>query len=213
MFRKLHRWLRLPLLTLLLGAVIFAFGPGCALNPDDEGDNGDGNGNGNGGGGEVVIPTTPRILVEDYIPDVYSKMDSIAYESVLDSLYIFELLDEDPEDGEPPEWWNRDEELRIAGNMFNARYNDDGQSVQRIDLKLSPRSVVVDNTTYPPDIKPPDQTWWKVETFVDLLVVVDDPVEAINFVVLSDQIFTTMPDREVDTLWALYKQVDQEPIN
>ena len=70
---------------------------------------------------------------------------------------------------------------------------------------------MVDNTRYPD--KPTGATWYLVTVFVDLLVVVEDPDDeegVINFIVLSDQIFTVKPDTEDAGLWVIYKQEDQE---
>ncbi|MFH1278632.1 MAG: fibronectin type III domain-containing protein [Candidatus Eisenbacteria bacterium] len=157
---------------------------------------------------------TMTLLVTEYLPQAYSRMDSASYAAALDEGYLFELLPSDVDPGDPNPWWDLEEELGIAGNMFNARYNDDGQRVDRIALEMTERSIAVDNTNYPD--KPPGETWYKVMALIDLLVVVEDPNDPagiMNFVVASDQIFTVRPDPADESLWVVYKQVDQEPIN
>ncbi|MFH1680207.1 MAG: hypothetical protein ABIH26_06115 [Candidatus Eisenbacteria bacterium] len=153
-------------------------------------------------------------LVTKWLPHVYSTMDSIKYEETLDEAYIFELLPEEVDDDDPRGWWDKTEELAIAGNMFGARFNETGQKVSRITLDLVAKNTVVDNTNYPG--KPPGEVWKKVTSAVDLKVVVDDPTDPegiINFIVISDQIFVCRPDPDVDTLWVIYKQIDQPSIN
>lgn len=193
-----------PLAVLVL-ALAFTF----ACNDDDD------NGNPAGpGGDELSLPATPTELITVYFPAVYSEGDSAAYEAILDSAYVFELLPDEVDPSDPNPWWDRREELGIAGNMFNGRFNEAGQRVDRIILGLTERSNVVDNTAYPD--KPSGEEWRKVTALVDLLVVCEDPVDAegvINFIVNSNQIFTVRPARDDGSTWTVYKQVDQEPIN
>lgn len=193
-------------LVLLLFAVPYF---GCALNPSEK----------DPGETIPIVPgeldrTTRTNLITKYLPTAYTQMDSIAYDEALDEAYIFELLPDDEDPSAPPEWWDRIEELRVAGNMFGARYNNHDQKVERITLSMTVKTDAVDNTNYPG--KPPTEIWYKITAFVDLLVVVEDPSDiegVVNYVVSSDQIFTVRPDPDADSLWVIYKQADQEPIN
>ncbi|MFH1276764.1 MAG: hypothetical protein ABIK65_00065, partial [Candidatus Eisenbacteria bacterium] len=148
--------------ALLLGGLFaLSLSMGCALNPSDDG--------GNGGGDDdprSLDRSTTTKLITEYLPQAYSRMDSSAYEAALDDGYLFELLLSEVDPNDPNPWWDKFEELGIAGNMFNARYNDDGQKVDRIKLEMTERSNVVDNTNYLD--KPPGETWWKVTALVDL---------------------------------------------
>lgn len=158
--------------------------------------------------------STRAKLVTMYLPEACSNEDSASYDAALDEEYTFELLPLDSDPSQPSPWWEKPEELRIAGNMFESRYNDDGQRVVRIALDIVERSDAVDNTNYPG--KPPGETWFRVTALIDLLVVVEDPADpygVINYVVSSDQIFVVRPDPDDASLWVVYKQRDQEPIN
>jgi len=153
-------------------------------------------------------------LITEELPRVYSTMDSIGYAAPFDPDYRFVLLDPEVDPDDPNPRWDRDTELDIAGTMFNARYNDAGQRVNRIQIELTERTTVIDTTSYPG--KPEGETWYKVTTYVDLLFVVEDPDDeegVINFVVLSDQVFIVQPDPAREGCWLIYKQEDQEPIN
>ena len=144
------------LIPICVGLLIFF---GCALNPDDD-DNGP----------IDTIPTgtydrkDKTKLITEYLEHVYATMDSSGYEEALDEPYLFELLESEIDPDDPTEWWDKGEELDIAGRMFNARYNDAGQRVERIVLDLTDRTTVVDNTNYPD--KPPGATWYQVTAFV-----------------------------------------------
>ena len=158
------------------------------------------------------LRTTITGLVTEYLPEAYSGIDSSAYEAALDGEYLFELLDSDIDPGDPDPWWDKQEELDIAGNMFESRFNDTGQRVERIQLEITDRSTVLDHTNYP--YRPPSETWYRITALIDLLVVVEDPQDpegVINFVVISDQIFGVRPDPENDSLWVIHRQVDQYP--
>ncbi len=194
------------LIPISVGLLMFF---GCALNPDD---------NGNDPGETIPTGTYDRKdktkLITEYLPHVYSTMDSAGYEEALDEPFVFELLENDVDPDDPNVWYDKSIELDIAGRMFNARYNDEGQRVERIQIDLAEKTTMVDNTNYPD--KPPGATWYQVIASVDLLVVVEDPEDdegVINYVVLSDQIFTVKPDDDDAALWVIYLQKDQEPIN
>jgi len=158
-------------------------------------------------------PSPAAIVTDDFVR-AYSQMDSVGYTALFDPAFQFELLDSEVDPDSPNPWWDLDTELAIAGTMFNARYNDAGQRVERILLELTERTTTTDTTPYPG--KPEGETWHRVTTFVDLLVVVEDPDDeegVINFVVLSDQIFVIRPDPSREVCWLVYWQEDQEPIN
>ncbi len=158
---------------------------------------------------------TPADFLDQFV-EAYGQGDSVRYGGMLDSRYRFELLDIDIDPVDLDSTWDRATELEIAGRMFNARYNQEGQRVERIVLDLTEISTVIDRTDYPPEEKPPGEIWYKVTAFVDLLVTVidpDDPEGAIHFVVLSDQIFILRPDPQNEGRYLLVRQIDQEPIH
>ncbi|MBM3321008.1 MAG: hypothetical protein FJY73_10070 [Candidatus Eisenbacteria bacterium] len=193
----------LMLIVLLTGV---ALASSCVLNPKDD----------NGNGKPPIDPDRNRKttgnLIEKWLPYVYSNMDSTGYEAALDEAYTFELLPGEVDPDDPQGWWDKLEELALTGKMFKARFNSRGEKVDQIKLTLDPKSTVVDNSAE----RPPGEVWWRVTSFVDLLVTVDDPNDpegVKNYVVLSDQIFVCRPDPDADSLWVIYKQIDQEPIN
>jgi hypothetical protein len=215
--RRFSQVIRIPggkrvLPTLLFLVVLAVESPlllsSCVLNP------------GSGGEPPDTVPVTdldrktPAHLIENYLEFVYADMDSVKYEEALDDAYTFELLEEEPDPDFPEGWWDKIEELAIAGNMFKGRANPQNQTVEDILLALHIRSNVVDNTNYPG--KPPGETWYKVTTYVDLRVIADDPADpsgVMNFVVNSDQIFVCRPDPDADSLWTIFRQIDQPSIN
>ncbi|MFH1277117.1 MAG: hypothetical protein ABIK65_01895 [Candidatus Eisenbacteria bacterium] len=187
--------------AMILAAALF-LACGDDDNPADAGDPG------------PELPKTPAELITEFFPAAYASMDSAAYAAILDEDYRFELIPGEVDPDDPNPWWNLEEEMKIAGNMFNARYNEEGQRVDRIKLQMTERSNVVDNTPYPN--KPSGEEWREVTALVDLLVVIDDPddPEGVTiFVIGSDQLFTVRPSRTDSTAWTVYKQIDQEPIN
>jgi hypothetical protein len=193
------------LIVLLIGIAVAS---SCVLNPKDE----------NGNGKPPIDPDLNRKttgnLIENWLPYVYTTMDSAGYEEALDEAYTFELLAGEVDPDDPRGWWDKLEELAITGNMFHARFDSLGRKIDRIKLTLDPKSTVVDNNNYPE--KPPGEVWWKVTSFVDLLVTMDDPTDPegiLNLVVRSDQVFVCRPDPDADSLWVIYKQIDQPPIN
>lgn len=157
---------------------------------------------------------TPGEAVTVDLPLAYNRADSTLYALLLDSRYRFHLLPQDVDPNDPNDWWELAEELKIAGNMFNARYNDDGQRVDRIRLDQTERSTtpIVDSL---PD-QPGGETWYEVVVFVDLLVVVEDPLDpegVVNFIVASDQIFVVRPYPGQEGRYLIYSQEDRQPIN
>jgi len=164
------------------------------------------------GGVSLSLRRTPDDLVTEFFESAYSHRDSISYEAALDEAYTFHFL-QNPKDGFTPDYWNKQVELSIAGRMFSDLPLGGGQRVLGIDLQLIEKSIVVDHTNYPG--RPPDETWYKVTTYVDLLVVVEDPSspwDIINYVVHCDQIWVCRPDPDADSLWTIYKQEDREGI-
>ncbi|MFH1279214.1 MAG: carboxypeptidase-like regulatory domain-containing protein [Candidatus Eisenbacteria bacterium] len=157
---------------------------------------------------------TPAAIITEDLPTAYSREDSVQYAALLDSRYRFELLTWEVDPNDPNPWWDLTEELRIAGNMFSHRYNDDHQRVDRIKLEMTERSMTPLVDVYPD--QPGGETWHEVTALVDLLVVVEDPDDVdgvINFVVTSDQIFVVRPDPGHEGRYLIYRQTDQEPIN
>lgn len=192
----------LPLLRLLIGfGLLVAIG--CALNPDDGKDP-----------PPVEVPDYSRAAPDSLIAffaEAYQSKDSTNLDACLDSSYTFLNLEELIDDEwYPGEWWDREEELDIAGRMFSSWANQSGASVQSIDLILSVSSNTVDNTNHPG--KPPGEEWRKIIASVDMTIVVDDPESAdgvMNYIILSNQIFICKPDYVHEGLWTIYKQEDQ----
>jgi len=204
---------RRRLLTALLSLVIGVGGllaTSCVLSPSS---------------GKDPIPPDGDIdrktienLITKWLPDAYSTMDSTAYADALDEAYIFELLEDEVDPGIPSSgWWERSEELAIAGSMFTGRYNPEGIKVDGIDLKLQLKTnPTVDNTVYPD--RPDGEIWYKATAYVDLTVITTNPTASdgsgiVNYIVNSDQIFVCRPDPDADSLWVIRKQTDQKPIN
>lgn len=205
---------RRRLLTALLSLVIGVGGllaTSCVLAP------GGGDPDPDPGGGDIDRKTIENLITK-WLPDAYSTMDSTAYADALDEAYIFELLEDEVDPGIPSSgWWERSEELAIAGSMFTGRYNADGIKVDGIDLKLQLKTnPTVDNTVYPD--RPDGETWYKATAYVDLTVITTNPTASdgsgiVNYIVNSDQIFVCRPDPDADSLWVIRKQTDQKPIN
>jgi hypothetical protein len=177
-----------------------------------------------GGGDEVfridaaLVPLTlhtgPGQMIETDFAQAYAAMDSARYASLLDSRYTFELLEEEPDPDFPEGWWDRAEELAIAGTMFKGRANPDGQTVRDIILDFQIKSSVVDNTSYPD--KPEGEVWHRVAAVVDLRVIANDPCDphgVMNYLVNSDQIFVVRPDPGHASRYLVYRQIDQPSIN
>jgi hypothetical protein len=174
-----------------------------------------------GCGGDDVVdpgdntpePETPGMSIESFAR-AYTVMDSIAYASYLDEDYTFELLPHDVDPNDPLGYWDRNEELDIAGNMFHGRFNSRGQQVVRILLDLDVKQSVVDTNRYLE--KPEGEVWYRTTCFVDLLVLVNDPNDPIgvmNLVVRTNQVFIQRPDPSGAERYVMYKQIDQPPIN
>lgn len=140
---------------------------------------------------------------------VYSQMDSVAYAACLDSSYEFvPLAKHIPADWPFESPWDRTFDLRIAGDMFNARYNPDGQRVTRIQLVMTVRSIA--------DSSAGGDSLLAVLALVDLLVVVEDPTSdegIINYVCNGDQIFLIRYAPSAPSDWLIVRQIDRMPIN
>ncbi|RPJ40268.1 MAG: hypothetical protein EHM19_13950 [Candidatus Latescibacterota bacterium] len=148
----------------------------------------------------------------------YADRDSSGYAAYLDPAYIFELLEDEVDPDVPSSgWWDRTEELEIAGTMFKGRYNNDGIKVTDIDLALQLKATpVVDNDSY--QDKPEGETWYLATTFVDLVVRTANPTASdgsgiVNYIVNSEQIFVLRRDPAGSGRYLVRKQTDRPPIN
>ncbi|MBN1826658.1 MAG: hypothetical protein JW958_10350 [Candidatus Eisenbacteria bacterium] len=158
---------------------------------------------------------TPEKLITRFA-EVYDAEDSTAYEELLDSLYIFELDPNNIGPGYPVEWWDREDEIRIAGRMFGGWQNPDGQHVNSIDLALSNITKRLETTSFGPDLPPEGETWYRVTCSVDLRVEVENPQSPDGvtlFLVASDQEFVVRPDPNDSGGWVVFRQYDKEPYN
>lgn len=188
----------------LLGAMLLATSLACEEELTDPGDNPPGD-------------ETFGQWAENFAKE-YADRDSSGYASYLDPNYIFELLEDEVDPDVPSSgWWDRTEELAIAGTMFKGRYNNDGVKVTDIDLGLQLKATpVVDNDSY--QDKPEGETWYLATTFVDLVVRTINPNASdgsgiVNYIVNSDQKFVLRRDPSGSGRYLVRKQIDQHPIN
>ncbi|MBN1825140.1 MAG: hypothetical protein JW958_02665 [Candidatus Eisenbacteria bacterium] len=193
--------------VIILAAVIGLFLYGCALSPSDDDD-------------PIIKPpvtynrSAPDSLIL-FLQNAYNEGDSAKYEECLDSMYVFELIPGGVEQ-DSIEWWDRVDELRIAGRMFDAWTNADGQRVNNISLSLTNIYKQQDNTSFGPDLPPPGETWWRVTASVDLRVEVENPQSPDGvtlFLVASDQEWIARPDPNEEGLWTIFRQYDKEGYN
>ncbi|RPJ42929.1 MAG: hypothetical protein EHM19_09670, partial [Candidatus Latescibacterota bacterium] len=146
----------------------------------------------------------------------YSTMDSVAYETLLDSMYRFEPLSNETISDDPEPWIDREEELALVGRMFHGRYNAAGVKVDGIELDLHPKGdPVVDDSLY--EGRPAGETWHRMNVFVDLTVVTQNPNATngsgiVNYIVTSDQIFVVRRDPGGSGRCLSVRQIDQESI-
>lgn len=158
------------------------------------------------------IQETPADFLDQFV-EAYSQGDSARYAGMLDSSFRFELLDSDIDPGDPNPWWDLATELEIAGRMFHGRPNDSGETVHRIALSLYPGPARIDTVT---EGRPPEETWYRVDTDIDLLVTADysgPEYDLINYVVLSGQTFVLRADPQNEGRYLMIRQIDRPPIH
>jgi len=199
----------LPIFVVLSAvAVLLPAGCGDDLPPDP--------GNGHGGPSPGVNRESAENLIENYIPACYSTMDSVSYEKALDESYQFRRLSEDAEPDSPDvEWWDKEEELARIGRLFNARYNDQGETIRMIMLTLDVRlQTKVSAEDYPE--KPAGETWYQVITTHDWMITVEEPdsAEGIrNDIVFSERTYICRPDPDGEGLWVVYREIENPFVN
>ncbi len=139
----------------------------------------------------------------------YSQRDSVSYSSLLADSYTFELLDEDPDDTEPPQFWDLAEELVITGRMFSGWENPAGATVQTIRLTIDPRSI---DLLSDPDEAGPGEITLRVLARINMDVsVIDQGGNGFTrYIVFSDQDWTLHAAPGGDL--AATNQTDREPI-
>jgi hypothetical protein len=140
----------------------------------------------------------------------YTFRDSTGYAALLDSGYAFELIPGEIEEEDSTGTLDRVEELRIAGNMFEKRVDAEGRSLRDLALRFILKGTVLDETPYPG--KPSEETWLRVTTFADLLVVVNDPNEPLGYfplTVASEQIFVLRRDPAGSGRLLVVRQIDR----
>ncbi len=185
---------------------ILLLGFGCFLSPGTDGDP-----------DPDPEPTgdrsTPEKLLEEFLADAYNRQDSTVYDDMLDSQYEFNLLPDTVDATE--DFWDRADELRIAGRMFSGWTNEKGIKVVTISLALAFQGKSISNDFF--QDQPDGETWYKCITEVDLAVVTQDPAASdgsgiINRVVFSNQDFIVRPDPSDSQKWTVRRQTDKEAI-
>ena len=162
------------------------------------------------------VASSVEELLEEVFENAYNTQDSIAYAAMLDTLYEFELLPDDPGDPLNMETWDLADELRIAGRMFSGWTNADGIRVIGIDLNIALQGKVPSTDLF--QDQPGGQVWYKAIAEVDLTVITHDPNAndgsgITNREVNSNQDFIVRPDPNSPGLWVIRRQVDREPIS
>ena len=158
----------------------------------------------------LAVHETMDDLLEE-LEAAWTEQDSAAYAWLLDSRFEFENW---PEPGmDTGETWSVEEDLRIAGNMFALRANNDGRRVEGISLQFDLRS----STDLPADYPgiPPGETWHEARALAELIVVVEDPTSAdgfTNFVVVRDQVFIVRPSPHMTGRYRIMRHEEQEPL-
>ena len=168
-------------------------------------------------GSTVIGPvaSSPESLLAVVLENAYNSRDSTAYAAMLDSLYEFELLPDDPEDTLHVETWDWANELRIAGRMFSGWENPDGVKVLSIYLDCRFLDKVVASGDF--QDQPEGETWYRARTEVDLVVITKDPSASdgsgiVVRMLFSPQKFIVRPDPDKPGLWVIREQSDQLPI-
>jgi hypothetical protein len=161
------------------------------------------------------VDETPATFLANFAK-AYSQRDSTGYAAYLDSSYLFELLPNEVDPDMPNPWWDRTEELIIAGRMFKGRYGEGNVKVNSISLALTLKTVVEDHTQY--QGKPEGEIWYKVTADVDLRVIAEDQGATdgsgiTHFIVNSSQIFVIRRNPSDPGRYLVYKQTDQEPMS
>ncbi len=152
-------------------------------------------------------------LLSTFFPEHYSNQDSIDYEEMLDDRYSFQKLPDEPDDPIETLFWDKTEEMRIAGRMFRGTPNGAGQSVESITLNINVGSTTPSFDTDQPD----DEDWFDVVAIVDMTVVLNDPSQSdgsgiLNLLIDSEQKFIVTEDKDSPGDWVVVKQEDQARI-
>ncbi len=199
---------RLCFALVLAAPLILAVGCGDDENPAD-------NGNGDGDTTTVEIGRgTIDSLLSLFFPEAYSNHDSIKYEETLDERYSFQKLPHDPDDPIEELFWDKAEELRIAGRMFRGTANGAGQSVESITLNINVGATTPSFDTDQPD----DEEWFDIVAIIDMTVVLNDPNQSdgtgiLNLLIDSEQKFIVTAEDDGAGDWVIVKQEDQQRIN
>ncbi len=156
-------------------------------------------------------------LITEYLPAVYSEMDSAGYAAALDTSYQFQLLPDDVDPHHPDQdCWDWTAEMTIAGRMFSGWLNQEAKRILTIELYLGEESRTALGSSYPG--KPHDEVWYEVVALVDMTVVVWDGAgvgagEVQPYIVLSRQEFVVRPDPKDQRKWVIVRQEDRPYLN
>lgn len=191
------------LLVLSIGAGFL----GCSASPDE----------GKPDPGDTTTVEIGRGTIDSllsvYFPEKYSNRDSLDYEEMLDDRYSFQKLPDDPDQPVEELFWDKTEELKIAGRMFRGTLNVFNQSVESISLTMNVGSTTPSFDTDQPD----DEDWFDVVSIVDMTVVLNDPNQPdgtgiLNLLIDSEQKFIVTEDKDSPGDWVVVKQEDQQRI-
>ncbi|MGQ9603380.1 MAG: hypothetical protein ACUVUU_04130 [bacterium] len=99
---------------------------------------------GGGGGGGNISRKSPDALINFFVY-VYQARDLRGYEEALEDRFVFELREDDADAlGLPPDraWWSKQEELKIAGRMFDPDFvpHENFPKMRNIQISLAPSS-------------------------------------------------------------------------
>ena len=161
---------------------------------------------------DSLAATSAEKLLEVVFEDAYNSQDSVAYAAMLDSLYEFEMLPDDPENPLDVETWDLADELRIAGRMFSGWENPDGIKMLGIDLEMSYQGRTPSIEDF--QDQPEGEIWYKAIAEVDITVIAQNPSDSgiRNLVIFSYQDFIVKPDPDDSNLWVIRRQIDRESI-
>ncbi len=185
---------------LLLLAVLLVAGCGGDSNPSDPSAN-----------NEPAPPperATIDSLITAYFPYYYSRRDSAAYDAML--LDDFHFHKGDPDNPVEDLYWDKTEELNMAGRMFRGTPNFRGQTLEGLALQI--RDLTIAPSDHPD--KPAEIEWFEVESNIELFATLRDPNASdgsgyLFLAIQSPQTFIVAPDPASPGDWGLVHHFDR----